>query len=283
MFERYTEQSRRAIFFARYEASQYGSPFIDTEHLLLGLLREMGSHGKVAVLDGAWYRAEIEKRIVVRERISTSVEVPLTDACKHALNFAQEEAGALKSRVIGPEHLLLGLLRVENSLPAQLLRHRGIDSEALRKDLASIPASANSRSARESDERDVPADVAAANFDEDADQTLANFLEGLRSGRPTLFDEFFDRNSQLIDLKGTRWVGQEIEAHAAELFAAYATKRASCRTENTRVVSRVFIATLLWDTPARPFRLLHRMTVVMGHDSDTWVVHFVQLTPVAEQ
>ena len=40
MFERYTEKARRVIFFARYEASQFGSPFIETEHLLLGLLRE---------------------------------------------------------------------------------------------------------------------------------------------------------------------------------------------------------------------------------------------------
>lgn len=40
MFERYTEKARRVIFFARYEASQYGSPCIETEHLLLGLLRE---------------------------------------------------------------------------------------------------------------------------------------------------------------------------------------------------------------------------------------------------
>ena len=40
MFERYTEKARRVIFFARYEASQFGSPCIETEHLLLGLLRE---------------------------------------------------------------------------------------------------------------------------------------------------------------------------------------------------------------------------------------------------
>ena len=40
MFERYTEKARRVIFFARYEASQFGSPDIETEHLLLGVLRE---------------------------------------------------------------------------------------------------------------------------------------------------------------------------------------------------------------------------------------------------
>jgi ATP-dependent Clp protease ATP-binding subunit ClpC len=40
MFERYTEKARRTIFFARYEASQFGSPYTETEHVLLGLLRE---------------------------------------------------------------------------------------------------------------------------------------------------------------------------------------------------------------------------------------------------
>jgi len=67
MFERYTERARRVIFFARYEASQYGSPYIETEHLLLGLLREDRALTK-------WFpdqsnvepeiRAEIEKRII---------------------------------------------------------------------------------------------------------------------------------------------------------------------------------------------------------------------------
>ena len=40
MFERYSETARRVIFFARYEASTYGSPYIETEHILLGVLRE---------------------------------------------------------------------------------------------------------------------------------------------------------------------------------------------------------------------------------------------------
>ena len=65
MFERYTERARRVIFFARYEASNYGSRHIETEHLLLGLLREDRELGK-------WFpesdyqskiRAEIERRI----------------------------------------------------------------------------------------------------------------------------------------------------------------------------------------------------------------------------
>ena len=114
VFERYTEKARRVIFFARYEASQYGSPYIETEHLLLGLLREdkalanrfLRTHGSIESI-----RKEIEARITVRERISTSVEVPLSQECKRILNFASEEAERLGHKHVGTEHLLLGVLR----------------------------------------------------------------------------------------------------------------------------------------------------------------------------
>jgi ATP-dependent Clp protease ATP-binding subunit ClpC len=85
MFERYTERARRVIFFARYEASNYGSRYIETEHLLLGLLREDRALTKWIPGKGnvePEIRSEIEKRITRGERISTSVEVPLTDECK---------------------------------------------------------------------------------------------------------------------------------------------------------------------------------------------------------
>jgi ATP-dependent Clp protease ATP-binding subunit ClpC len=97
VFERYTEKARRVIFFARYEASQYGSPYIETEHLLLGLMREdkalanrfLRQQGSIESI-----RKEIEARITIRERISTSVEVPLSAECKRILNMAGEEAEA---------------------------------------------------------------------------------------------------------------------------------------------------------------------------------------------
>jgi ATP-dependent Clp protease ATP-binding subunit ClpC len=116
VFERYTEKARRVIFFARYEASQYGSPYIETEHLLLGLMREdkalanrfLRSHGSIESI-----RKEIEQRITIRERISTSVEVPLSQESKRILNFATEEAERLGHKHVGTEHLLLGILREE--------------------------------------------------------------------------------------------------------------------------------------------------------------------------
>ena len=139
MFERYTEKARRVIFFARYEASQYGSPYIETEHLLLGLLREakalanrfLRSHGSIEYI-----RKEIESRITIRERISTSVEVPLSQECKRILNFAAEEAERLGHKHVGTEHLLLGILREEKSFGAEILQERGLRLSTLREELA---------------------------------------------------------------------------------------------------------------------------------------------------
>src|SRR5215468_6217290 len=112
MFERYTEKARRVIFFARYEASQFGSPYIETEHLLLGLIREdkaltnrfLRSHAAVESI-----RKQIEGHTTVREKTAASVDLPLTDECKRALDFAAKEAEKLSHKHIGTEHLLLGL------------------------------------------------------------------------------------------------------------------------------------------------------------------------------
>ena len=139
MFERYTEKARRVIFFARYEASQYGSPYIETEHLLLGLLREdkalanrfLRTHGSIESI-----RKEIESRITVRERISTSVEVPLSQECKRILNYAAEEAERLGHKHVGTEHLLLGVLREEKSFGAEILLERGLRLSTVREELA---------------------------------------------------------------------------------------------------------------------------------------------------
>ncbi len=91
MFERYTEKARRAIFFARYEASQYGSSHIDTEHILMGLLREDHAlmHQLIGPIDlEAQIRSEIEKVIKRGKTFPTSVEVPLSAESKKLLNLA---------------------------------------------------------------------------------------------------------------------------------------------------------------------------------------------------
>jgi ATP-dependent Clp protease ATP-binding subunit ClpC len=139
MFERYTEKARRVIFFARYEASQFGSPYIETEHILLALLREdkvlgnrfLYSHGTVESI-----RRQIESNTTIREKVSTSVDLPLSKECKRVLAYAAEEAERLGHKHVGTEHLLLGLLREENCFAQGILKERGIELESTRESLA---------------------------------------------------------------------------------------------------------------------------------------------------
>jgi len=141
MSERLTEGARRTIFFSRYEASQFGSREITTEHLLLGLLRE------AKVLLGRFlpaYRDEEIRRQIeeqsppVGEKVSTSVDMPLSSACKKVLSRAEEEAERLKDATIGNEHLLLGLLGFvgEEKCPAtEILRGCGLELTKVRVEI----------------------------------------------------------------------------------------------------------------------------------------------------
>src|SRR6201987_4495341 len=139
MFERYTEKARRVIFFARYEASQFGSPYIDTEHLLLGLLREdkaltnrfLRSHPSVESI-----RKQIEGHTTIREKVSTSVDLPLSNECKRVLAHAAEDAERPSHKHIGTEHLLLGLLREEKCFAAEILHELGLRLSTIREELA---------------------------------------------------------------------------------------------------------------------------------------------------
>ena len=139
MFERYTERARRVIFFARYEASQLGSRTIETEHLLLGLIRENnGLTGKLlgrADIEAEAIRGEIQTRTEVREKISTSVEIPLSVESKRVLAYAAEEAEKMLHKYIGTEHILLGLLREKKSLASRILVEKGMRLSTAREDL----------------------------------------------------------------------------------------------------------------------------------------------------
>jgi ATP-dependent Clp protease ATP-binding subunit ClpC len=135
MFERYNEKARRTIFFARYEASQFDSPEIQSEHLLLGILRE-GRSALNAIL--GLQNREDEIRAAIAEsskpqgKKATSVDLPLTDECKRILAYGAEEAERLDNNHIGIEHLLLGILREEKCLAARILHERGLSLKKAR-------------------------------------------------------------------------------------------------------------------------------------------------------
>jgi ATP-dependent Clp protease ATP-binding subunit ClpC len=127
------------IYFARYEACEFGSTTIETEHLLLGLTLEdknltnrfLRNHSSIESI-----RKEIEGRITVRERVSTPNYFPLSNECNRILAYAAEEAESLKHRHIGTEHLLLGILREEKCVGAETLHGCGLRLNAIREELA---------------------------------------------------------------------------------------------------------------------------------------------------
>jgi Clp amino terminal domain, pathogenicity island component/NTF2 fold immunity protein len=139
MFERYTERARRVIFFARYEASHFGSTIIETEHFLLGLIREdwnlthrfLRNHSSIESI-----RKEIEGRTTIREKVSTAIDLPMSNECKRILAYAAEEAERLNHRHIGTEHMLLGILREEKCVAAEILQQVGLRLNAIREELA---------------------------------------------------------------------------------------------------------------------------------------------------
>ncbi len=130
------------MFFARYEASQLGSISIETEHLLLGLIREgKGLTSRIFArshLSLENIRKEIEGRTVFREKVSTSVELPFSTETKRVLQFSAEEADRLLHNYIGTEHLLLGILREERSVAATILSEKGMRLNTVREDIVQL-------------------------------------------------------------------------------------------------------------------------------------------------
>lgn len=136
MFERYTETARRAIFFARYEAGEWGSEYIEPEHLLLGLLQEARPLLTTLLLPSVGVddlKHSLEGSLTRGEKTATSVDLPLSHPSKRILAYAAEEAERLANKHIGPEHLLLGMLREDESQVAKILKKHGLSIEELRR------------------------------------------------------------------------------------------------------------------------------------------------------
>jgi enamine deaminase RidA (YjgF/YER057c/UK114 family) len=136
MFERFTEPARRALFFARYEASQFGGRAIESGHLLLGTLREQSAVR--SVLAGSRVsvdelRQEMARHMELREKVPTSVEIPFSAEVKRILSHTTEEAQRLQHDFIAPGHLLLGILVEGGCAAAKVLDTHGIHLAAARE------------------------------------------------------------------------------------------------------------------------------------------------------
>jgi ATP-dependent Clp protease ATP-binding subunit ClpC len=142
MFEKYNEKARRALFFARYEASKLGSRVIESEHILLGVLREGEEIIKEIFsrfnVKPEQIRREVEGDRLFVDRISSSAELPLSEESKKILAYAAHEAESMLHQYVGTEHLLIGILRVESSTAARILTSKGLNVYGVREETISI-------------------------------------------------------------------------------------------------------------------------------------------------
>jgi Clp amino terminal domain, pathogenicity island component len=270
MYERFTQGARRVVFFAAFEARQYGSPWIETEHLLLGLLREGRSLEK-------WFpgesnvepaiRGEIEKRITRREQIEESRETPLSQESKKVLVLAADTADQLGHHDIDLEHLLIAILRVETSVAAQILIARGLKAGPTLERFAKSPPP-----------RDLGDDKGSAL------PTLESFLSGLKSLDSENLISFFAKNAHVVDSSGKRWNRDDIRKGFETLFAPYGKKNASYAIEATLAdTGELFVANIRWNNAllaSEQRTWMHRMSVVLVLGTNDWEILLVQMTPV---
>ena len=124
----------------RYEASQFGSPYIEAEFLLLGMLREDKALSMRFILPHSTAEAlhrEISSISTQGRKSPTAVDLPLSNESKHVLAHAAEEAERLGHPFICTEHLFLGILRERDFFASQLLQRHRINLDEVRKDIAS--------------------------------------------------------------------------------------------------------------------------------------------------
>ena len=183
MFEKFTEKARRVMFFARYEASQFGSESIQSGHLLLGLLRE-AEKTSIQLLD----RMGVQTNLL-RERLisalsprdkktspsSTSIDIPMEEEVKRILQHATVESAKLNHKHVGAEHLLLGMLKEEQSLAGRLLKEAGADLIAAKEIL--LEATKEEKIAKKKKEHPLLAEF-ARNLSELAERGIFDNLIG---------------------------------------------------------------------------------------------------------
>jgi ATP-dependent Clp protease ATP-binding subunit ClpC len=138
MFENYSKKAKRIIFYSRREAGEYGAIAIDTEHLLLGLVREDETLIKRFILSTYSIKSlheRIEQNITKGSKILGSVDMPLSEGYKEVLAYAADEAKQLSSKYIDTKHLLLGILRANECLAAKILEDIGLKYSTVRKEI----------------------------------------------------------------------------------------------------------------------------------------------------
>ena len=133
MFERYTEAARRTLFFAREAAIELGSAFMEPEHVLLAAMRELRTSGNqlASIAESGPPSTSVTVTILRWQDSHQEGDISFSAATKKVLLYAMNEADDLHHAHIGPEHLLLGILRGDEAIAGRLKRE-GVSLERIR-------------------------------------------------------------------------------------------------------------------------------------------------------
>ncbi len=142
MYERFTDRARKVMQLANQEAQRFNHEYIGTEHILLGLVKE-GSGVAANVLknldiDLRKIRLEVEKIVQAGPDMVTMGKLPQTPRAKKVIEYSIEEARNLNHNYVGTEHLLLGLLREQEGVAAQVLMNLGLKLEDVREEVLNL-------------------------------------------------------------------------------------------------------------------------------------------------
>ncbi|HZN41640.1 MAG TPA: ATP-dependent Clp protease ATP-binding subunit [Planctomycetota bacterium] len=155
MFDRFTDRAKKVMSFARQEAMKFNHEYIGTEHILLGLVQE-GSGVAANVLknmtvDLEKIRHEVEKIVKTGPSMVTMGQLPFTPRAKKVLELSLEEASQLSHNYIGTEHLLLGLIRENEGIAAQVLMNLGVKLDEVREEVLEFLGASENSGEEESD------------------------------------------------------------------------------------------------------------------------------------
>src|SRR5262245_60135173 len=142
MYERFTDRARKIMQLANEEAQRFDHPYIGTEHILLGLVKE-GTGVAANVLQNLDVvlrdvRRQVETIVQAGPDKILSGKLPLTLQAKQLVQYAIEEARGLHHNYVGTEHLLLGLIRDHETVAAQVLHNLGLTLAIIRAELLAI-------------------------------------------------------------------------------------------------------------------------------------------------
>ena len=142
MYERFTDRARKVMQLANQEAQRFNHEYIGTEHILLGLVKE-GSGVAANVLrnldiDLRKIRLEVEKLVQSGPDMVTMGKLPQTPRAKKVIEYSMEEARNLNHNYVGTEHILLGLLREQEGVAAQVLMNLGLKLEEVREEVLNL-------------------------------------------------------------------------------------------------------------------------------------------------